>query len=81
MNVRVRLFALVKQVAGRESVELELPEGATIRALRDGLAAQVPALADLLSQVMFAVGTQYATDKTVVPPDAEVACIPPVSGG
>jgi len=30
---------------------------------------------------MFAIDAAYATDATVVPPDQEVALIPPVSGG
>jgi molybdopterin converting factor small subunit len=81
MKVRVRLFAVAKQVAGRDSVELDLPEGATIAQLRDLLGNQVPSLSAIITQVMFAVGTQYANDRTRIPPGADVACIPPVSGG
>lgn len=81
MKVRVRLFAVARQAAGRESLELELPEGATIGELRSRLAAQVPPLAGLLGQVMFALGARYAADDAVIPPGADVACIPPVSGG
>ena len=81
MKVRVRLFAVAKQVAGGESLDLELPERATIGELRRQLAARVPALAGLSGQMMFAVGARYAADDAVIPPGAEVACIPPVSGG
>jgi molybdopterin converting factor small subunit len=81
VKVRVRLFAVARQAAGRESLELELPEGATIGELRSRLAAQVPPLAGLLGQVTFALGTRYAADDAVIPPGADVACIPPVSGG
>ena len=81
MKVRVRLFAVDKQAAGRESVELELPERATIGQLRDRLVTQVPALSAIIGQVMFAVDRQYANDETAIPPNADVACIPPVSGG
>jgi molybdopterin converting factor small subunit len=38
-------------------------------------------LAVVLRHAMFAVNTDYAADDTVIPPRAEVACIPPVSGG
>jgi hypothetical protein len=31
--------------------------------------------------LLFAIGTDYATDETLVPPDAEVIAFPPVSGG
>ena len=81
MKVRVRLFAVAKQVAGRESVEIDLPEGATIAQLREQLGARVPRLAKIIDQMMFAIDVQYANDQTRIPPGADVACIPPVSGG
>jgi molybdopterin converting factor subunit 1 len=81
VKIRVRLFAVARQVAGRDSVELDLPEGATIAQLRGQLGTQVPPLSGIVAQMMFAVNMQYANDETKVPPDADVACIPPVSGG
>jgi molybdopterin converting factor subunit 1 len=81
VKVAVRLFAVAKQTAGRETVELELADGATIAQLRSRLAAEVPPLAGLLGQMMFAIEARYAADEAVIPPGAEVACIPPVSGG
>ncbi len=81
MKVRVRLFAVARQAAGRESVELELTERATIAQLRQRLAARVPALSGIIAQVMFSVDMQYANDETEIPTGADVACIPPVSGG
>ena len=81
MKIRVRLFAAARESAGRDFVELELPDGATIGQLRAQLAAEVPQLSTLARQMMFALGTQYADDPVVVPRDSDVACIPPVSGG
>jgi molybdopterin converting factor subunit 1 len=79
--VHVRLFAVARELAGSELVTLEVAPGCTIAQLRGRLAAQVPALAETLRHVLFAVGSEYVTDETVVPPETEVACIPPVSGG
>ena len=81
MNVQLRLFAVARQLAGRDRLSLELPDDATLAKLRDRLAEEVPQLAPVLGQMTFAIGTEYADDGTVIPPDAEVACIPPVSGG
>jgi sulfur-carrier protein len=81
VNVRVRLFAVAKELAGSDSVWLELPEGSTVAQLRVRLAAEVPALAGVLPQVLFAVGSEYASDDHPIPSGREVACIPPVSGG
>ena len=81
MNVRVRLFAVARQAAGQEAVELVLPEGATVADVRRQLAAHVPSLSAMLSRMLFAVNARVAADQTIVPADADVACIPPVSGG
>lgn len=81
MRVRVRFFAVAKQLAGLERLELELPEGSTIAQLRQQLAAAAPRLRAVLPQMSFALAAQYATEQTPVVPDVEVACIPPVSGG
>lgn len=81
MKVRVRLFAVARELSSCDSLELELPAGSTIDDLRTALAKHVPALQEVLPGVLFAIGTSYASNKTPLQPDAEVACIPPVSGG
>lgn len=81
MRVQVRLFAVARELAGSDTVTVEVSEPCTIGQLRGSLAAEIPALAETLHHVLFAVGSQYATDETAIPHDAEVACIPPVSGG
>ena len=81
MKVRVRLFAAARQAAGSDRIELELPDGATIGQLRRRLAEELPQMSALTAQVMFAVDAQYAPDSKEIRPEADVACIPPVSGG
>ena len=76
MTVTVRLFAILRQRAGRESIELELPEGARVA---DAL-AQVDHLAGGLTLVM-AVNREYAAADHPLAPGDELALIPPVSGG
>jgi MoaE-MoaD fusion protein len=74
--VRVRLFAMLRQRAGRDALELELPDGARVA---DALAA-VDDLAGGLPLVL-AVNREYAAPEQVLQPDDELALIPPVSGG
>jgi molybdopterin converting factor subunit 1 len=81
LTVQLRLFAVAKDLVGQEWLELELPEGATVRDLRQALVGAVPAIARLAPHLMFAINTQYAGDTTPITAGAEVACIPPVSGG
>ena len=81
MNVRIKLFAIARQRIGRAEVEVPLPEPATVSDLRRALAAQFPAIADALPHIRIAVNSSYASDATPIPREAEVALIPPVSGG
>jgi MoaE-MoaD fusion protein len=76
MQVRIRLFASLRERAGAEEVQLELPEGSLVR---DAL-EQVSALTDGVPVVM-AVNRQYADAGEVLHAGDEVALIPPVSGG
>jgi molybdopterin converting factor subunit 1 len=81
MTFEVRLFARVKDLAGAASVRVELPPGATVADLRRRLAAEHPALAGLLGRCALAVNDEFADDALTLPHPAEVAVLPPVSGG
>jgi molybdopterin synthase catalytic subunit/molybdopterin converting factor small subunit len=74
--VRVRLFAGLRERAGREELELELPDGACVA---DAL-AQVEHLAPGVPLVL-AVNREYAAPDFLLAPGDELAVVPPVSGG
>ena len=76
MIVTVRLFAALRERAGSDRLELELPDGARVA---DALAA-VDGLAEGLPLVL-AVNREYAARDRVLEPDDELAVVPPVSGG
>jgi len=76
MEVRVRLFAMLRERAGASELTLELPDGARVRdalAQLDDVAGGVP--------VVMAVNRDYAAEDTVLDAGDELALIPPVSGG
>ncbi len=83
MNHRVRLFAVLRERAGTDAIEVELPEGATVGDALRGIAAQHAALAPALERLslVMAVNREYATAETVLAAGDELALIPPVSGG
>src|SRR3954452_8518473 len=76
MKVTVRLFAILRQRAGSDRLELELPEGG--RVAEDGTA--VDPVAGGLRLVM-AVNREYAAADDPLAAGDELALIPPVSGG
>jgi molybdopterin converting factor subunit 1 len=76
VQVRIRLFAALRERAGAGEIELELPEGARVS---DALAELAP-LTDGVPVVM-AVNQEYAEAEAVLSSGDEIALIPPVSGG
>ena len=79
-TVRISLFAGMAEAIGRRSVELAWENG-TAATLRSRLAAEFPTIAPLLARSAVAIGDVYVGDDARVPCGAEVAIIPPVSGG
>jgi len=81
IRVRVRLFAMQRELAGTREEVLELPIGATIEDAWRGLIAKHPLLAPGRPSVRFARNAVYAPATTPLEDGDEVAMIPPVSGG
>jgi molybdopterin converting factor subunit 1 len=82
MKVTVRLFAILRERAGRDSIELSLPAGATVEEAVEALRS-VDGLADLIGRlpVRMAVNREYAEAGATLAPGDELALVPPVSGG
>ena len=80
MRIRTLLFATYRDLAGTESLELELPTGATAADVvarlrtREGLAV-IPA------EPALAVNQVYSPLSTALSDGDEVALLPPVAGG
>jgi molybdopterin synthase catalytic subunit len=76
MQVRIRLFAGLRERAGTGTRELELAEGARVADVWPalGLGAEPAGL-------LYAVNKRYADADATLAPGDEVALIPPVSGG
>jgi molybdopterin synthase catalytic subunit len=81
MRVRVLFFGILKDLAGKSSDWIELPDGALVRDVLEHYAAQAPRLKESLAALAVAVNQQYAGVETVLKADDEVALLPPVSGG
>ncbi|MHB8491769.1 MAG: molybdenum cofactor biosynthesis protein [Solirubrobacteraceae bacterium] len=82
MNVEIRLFAILRERAGADTIELELADGATVADALTELGESGP-LEGLIGalQVQMAVNREYATEHTPLSPGDELALIPPLSGG
>lgn len=81
MIIKLLLFAAAKEIAGTQQLEVSLEQPCTVGRLKEALVAEVPKLDALTARSAFSVDQAYADDQTVIVVGAEVAMIPPVSGG
>jgi molybdopterin synthase catalytic subunit len=81
VTIRIRLFAMQRELAGARELAVELADGATVEAAWAALVARHPVLAPGRSAVRFAVNGEYAGPEAILADGDEVAMIPPVSGG
>ncbi len=80
-HIKLLFFATIRDKAGMRSLELEIPANMTISQLKDKLGADFPNLKESMKSVLVTINREYAFDEAVVPPNAEIAFFPPVSGG
>ena len=78
MTVTVRLFAMLRERVGSDSIDLELADGATVAEAIAALAAR-PELDGLLDRmpVAMAVNRDYADPGTPLAAGDELALVPP----
>lgn len=79
-SLRVLLFAGLVEPAGGRMLDIAW-SGGTVADLRRALAVERPGLEPLLSRSAIAVSGALAADGTQVEAGADVAILPPVSGG
>jgi molybdopterin synthase catalytic subunit/molybdopterin converting factor small subunit len=80
MRVRVLFFGILKDVAGKASDEVSLPDGATVRDLLSHY-AQDAKLKGMLGSIAVALKQEYALPTAGLREQDEVGLLPPVSGG
>ena len=81
MRVTIRLFARLRELAGAGELPREVPTGATVNGVWQGLVRDFPAMAPYEASLSCAVNAEYARFKTAVNEGDEIAFLPPVSGG
>jgi molybdopterin converting factor subunit 1 len=81
MKVRLRYFAMVRDVVGARDETRAIADDTTVDALFDAVAADHPRLAPMKRSLMLMVNQTYVRGDHVVRDGDEIAFIPPVSGG
>jgi molybdopterin converting factor subunit 1 len=81
MRVTVRLFARLRELAGTETITVEVAEPATVATVWEATAVLAPSLAPFARAISCAVNAHFARMSHPVVAGDDVAFLPPVSGG
>jgi molybdopterin synthase catalytic subunit len=81
MKVEVRLFARYREAAGRDRVEIDLPEGGTVETAWEAVSRRFPALGQYRPFTLFALREDYVSADHRLGEGDELCLFPPVSGG
>jgi MoaE-MoaD fusion protein len=80
-QIKILFFATLKDLAGTRQVEVDLPEASRIADLKAILVNRFPGLKVGLATTLVSINQEFSADEDPIPPQAEVAFFPPVSGG
>ena len=81
IQIRIKLFAVVRDLAGKENVTLTLPASSTAGDAIDVLLEEYPSMKKWKPHLRVAVNCEYVSKNVSLHENDEVALIPPVSGG
>jgi len=81
MNVRVQFYAQLRELSGVHELDLEIPQGATVRELLEKLYAQKPGLRAQDKSILVGAGLEFVDRNYQLKAGEEIAIMPPVQGG
>jgi molybdopterin converting factor subunit 1 len=81
MRIHVKLFSVLREKAGTDTVLLDLPEGASVAEALVALQQRCPALQPHVENVRLAVHMDFVDPTICLAEGDELTLIPPVSGG
>lgn len=81
MTVHVLIFASLAQHLDMSNLDIDMPDGATVRDALDNLSAQFEELSESRTKLATAVNMRYVGEGHLLSEGDELALIPPVSGG
>ena len=81
MKVTVLLFGQARELAGTQSLDLEIENPLSVAEVFARIVADLPKLARMEPSLLFAVNEEYASRDQLVKDGDVLAVLPPVSGG
>lgn len=81
MNVRVRFYAQLRDAAGKDEVDVILPDRSNIGDLLEKLYIDIPSLRSHDKGILVGAGLEFVDRKYVIQAGNEISVMPPVQGG
>jgi len=80
-NLKVRLFAILRDVVGEREITITVPSGVTVSYLNDEILKKYPQLRSFSNKFVTSVNCKVTNGDTIITSSDEIALLPPVSGG
>jgi len=80
MTLEIMAFGITKDIVGKTLINFDLPEGSSVKELKEKLTESYPEMKALTS-LLIAVNEEYGDETHILNERDEIALIPPVSGG
>lgn len=81
MKVHVQFFSRLRDLAGVEEMELDVPDSTTAADLLEILYSRMPALRDWDKSILIAAGIEFVRRDYVLRPGDKISIMPPGQGG
>jgi molybdopterin converting factor subunit 1 len=80
-KIKVRLFAILREMVGEREITITVPAGITVSYLNNEILKKYPQLKSFSNKFVTSVNCKVTTGDTVITSSDEIALLPPVSGG
>jgi MoaD family protein len=81
MKVRADFYSRLREIVGASTLNVELPDGATVGELVENLCRDYPRLRDFKKSMLFGIGVEFVDANHSLLDGDVVAIMPPVQGG
>jgi molybdopterin converting factor small subunit len=81
MKVRAEFYSRLKEITEAPTLEMALPENATVNDLFEQLKENYPKLRDFEKSMLFGIGVEFVDRNHPLNEGDTIAIMPPVQGG
>jgi len=81
MKLHVHLYSQLRDLAGAQTLDVDLTNGATVSDLLENVYSKYPVLRSHDQSILVGAGFEFVDRNYKLKPDDEISIMPPVQGG